>query len=410
MAPRERELTVALLSSTASWSRCLLAERRFCYRIPIVCAVFLYNPEVVHFNYGVTHPFRLERLWLTEYLCRRLGLFDGSQRVLRTFDPADRSNLRVAHSSSYLDALQGSSDGLMFPGLYRYGLGSGDNPIFPGLWDYVLHTAGGSLQGAELIVSGEARRVFHPGGGLHHAMPDRASGFCYVNDVVLAIHRLLDAGKRVFYLDLDAHHGDGVQNAFYERKDVLTLSVHQDGRTLFPGGGFVQEIGRGDGLGASVNVPLMPHMSDADYLRTWDEVIDPLFHAFGADVVVTELGADALAGDPLANLELGLRTWWEIMGRIASWDIHWLAVGGGGYDLANAMRAWTLAWAAMVGVDVPDELPPAPDRLVGCAADMSWPRDMWSSPVEGLARRPSDEVIAELIRQVREQVFPYHGL
>lgn len=372
--------------------------------------IFLYNPKVVQFDYGMTHPFRLERLWLTEYICGSLGLFSGDRGRQESFEPVARDDLLPAHDSSYLDALEGASEGLQVPGLASHGLGSGDNPVFPGLWEYSLYTAGGSLRAADLLGSGKAERVFHPGGGLHHAMPARASGFCYVNDVVLAIRRLLDEGRRVFYLDIDAHHGDGVQAAFYETNRVMTVSVHQDGRTLFPGTGFPEEVGRAEGTGFSVNVPLLPHMSDSDYMRVCEEIILPLLKAFEPDVLVTELGADSLRGDPLTNLEFGLPAWWETMERIASWKIPWLAVGGGGYDLANAMRAWSLTWMAMVEAGRPTALPAAPKELPGAAVGMSWPADFWAAPTPGSMAGPGDEAIAKVIEWVRTQVFRYHGL
>jgi acetoin utilization protein AcuC len=373
-------------------------------------AIFLYNPEVVQFDYGYSHPFRLERLWLTEHLCRQLGLFASGQGEEQGFTPARRDQLLVAHDPVYLDALQAASMGIHAPGLALLGLGSGDNPVFPGLWEYSLQTAGGTLRAAQLLLDGDVGRVFHPGGGLHHALRRRASGFCYINDVVIGIHHLLDAGRRVFYLDLDAHHGDGVERAFYDTPRVLTLSVHQDGRTLFPGSGFPHEAGEGEGTGYAVNVPLLPSMSDDAYLRVWTEVIEPLLGAFRPDVLVTELGADALEGDPLAALALHLRGWWQLLQRITGLGLPWLAIGGGGYDLANAMRAWTLAWGAMIGWEPTDALPPRPAALPGLAARMQWPEDFWSAPARSAWSSPDDDTTAAVIRQVRRQIFPLHGL
>jgi acetoin utilization protein AcuC len=375
-----------------------------------VRAIFLYNPAVVEFDYGRSHPFRLERIWLAEYLSRSLKLFDLPEVQKRSFEPALPDELRVIHDSSYLDVLQAGSAGVHLPGLGRHGLASGDNPVFPGLWEYSLYTAGGTLTGARLLAGGESRRVFHPGGGLHHALRERASGFCYVNDVALAIQLLRDQGKRVFYLDLDAHHGDGVEAAFYGTRDVLTFSIHQDGRTLFPGSGFPHETGGPEATGFAVNVPLLPGMSDPEYERVWLELVVPLLGAFAPDVVVTELGADALLGDPLTNLELSLRGWWTMLRALAALDLPWLAVGGGGYDLGNAMRAWTLAWAAMVGVEPAEDLPPRPGDLPGVAAGMRWPRDLWSAPAAPSHDRPGSEAIAGIVEEVRGHVFPSHGL
>ena len=372
--------------------------------------IFFYEPAVVQFDYGATHPFRLERIWLTEHLCRRLGLFAADRGEARGFGPARREDLMVAHDPGYLDTLETASLGLHAPAMTVFGLGSGDNPVFPGIWEYALYTVGGSLEAARAIESGAARRAFHPGGGLHHALPRRASGFCYVNDVVIAIRHLLDADRRVFYLDLDAHHGDGVESAFYDTPRVLTLSVHQDGRTLFPGTGFPHETGVGAGRGYAVNVPLLPSVSDEAYLQVWDAVIAPLIQSYRPDVLVTELGADALEGDPLAALSLQLRGWWQILRRIAALELPWLAVGGGGYHLSNAMRAWTLAWGAMVAWEPEDAMPPRPAQLPGLAAQMDWPEDFWSPPSRSSWSAPDSEATAAVIRQVRRQVFPFHGL
>jgi len=372
--------------------------------------IFLYNPAVVQYDYGSAHPFRLERIWLTEYLCRKLGLFEGPGREVRSFAPAQREDLLVAHDSIYLDVLESVSQGVHPPALFAHGLGSGDNPVFPGLWDYALHTAGGTLEAARLLAAGETTRVFHPGGGLHHALRKRASGFCYVNDVVVAIAHLLTQGKRVFYFDLDAHHGDGVEQAFYENPRAFTFSIHQDGRTLFPGSGFLNEIGRGEGTGYAANAPLLPWMADAAYLSVWEEVVEPLIRAFAPDVLVTELGADALQGDPLAAMGLRLRGWWAMMQRIAHLGLPWLAVGGGGYDLANAMRAWTLVWGAMVDWEPCERLPEPAGDLPGAARTMNWPADFWSAPVPAASAPPDGEATAMIIRQLRQHLFPHHGM
>ncbi|MCK4412758.1 MAG: acetoin utilization protein AcuC [Candidatus Eisenbacteria sp.] len=373
-------------------------------------AIFLYNPGVVQYDYGISHPFRIERVWLTEHLCRRLGLFDDPADEVRSYEAATRDELLVAHDSTYLDVLAGVSEGVYPPGLALHGLSTGDNPIFSGMWDYSLDTVGGSLTGARIIASGEAQQVFHPGGGLHHAQRQRAAGFCYVNDVVIAIDHLLAQGKRVFYLDIDAHHGDGVERVFYETPRVLNLSIHQDGRTIFPGSGFINDIGQGEGTGFSVNVPLLPSMSDESYFAVWDAIVTPLIEVFRPDVIVTELGADALQGDPLASLGLRLRGWWELLRRMAAWQLPWLAVGGGGYDLGNAMRAWTLAWGAMIAWDPVDRLPQPPAEMPGAAAGMAWPADFWSAPLAVGGARADGEVTAAIIRQVRQHVFPHHGL
>jgi acetoin utilization protein AcuC len=263
--------------------------------------------------------------------------------------------------------------------------------------------AGGSIEGAEALLRG-APRAFHPAGGLHHAMPSRASGFCHINDGVLAIERLRQAGKRVVYVDIDAHHGDGVQHAFYRTRDVLTVSIHQTGYTIFPGTGFEEEIGADEGRGFSINVPLLPGAGDRAYEQAFDELIFPAIELFRPDALVTQLGTDALIGDLLANLRMSLHGFERAIERFRDLGVPWLALGGGGYDVGNVIRAWTLAWGAMLDEKLPDDIPPL--FLTEAAA-----RGVTVSQLRGPREAPptSDrvlEALAETIRKVRESAFP----
>ncbi|MGB2983473.1 MAG: acetoin utilization protein AcuC, partial [Candidatus Bipolaricaulia bacterium] len=251
---------------------------------------------------------------------------------------------------------------------------------------------------------GRARRAFNMSGGLHHAMPSRASGFCHINDAVLAIHALLRAGKRVAYVDIDAHHGDGVEHAFYTRSDVLTISIHQTGYTIFPGSGFVEDIGDGPGEGYAVNVPLQPGAGDDAYDRALEEVVLPLLEAYAPDVLTTQLGADAIVGDAVANLRVSLRGFERSVTRFRSLDLPWIAFGGGGYDMGNVVRAWTLAWGVMVESDLPDEIP------------TTWAKRAASHGVSVPSLRGPDETPAtpdgvmkdldDVIERLRVTVFP----
>jgi acetoin utilization protein AcuC len=211
--------------------------------------------------------------------------------------------------------------------------------------------------GAGMIREGEADIAFNIAGGLHHAGRKQASGFCYVNDPVLAILVFLERGLRVMYLDIDAHHGDGVQWAFYEDPRVLTISFHQDGRTLFPGTGSVQEMGKGKGLGFSVNVPMYPGTDDSVFWEGFSRVVPRFMDQFKPDVIVSQLGVDAFWNDPLASLELTTHGFCRVISTLADQGKPWLALGGGGYHMANVARAWTLAWAMMNQVELPEEIP-----------------------------------------------------
>jgi acetoin utilization protein AcuC len=253
--------------------------------------------------------------------------------------------------------LRQANEGFLPGDAYVYGLGPGDNPIFPGLFNWSLLVTGATLQAVDFVVDGKGEIAFNIAGGLHHAMRSRASGFCYMNDPVIGIMRLLSRGKRVAYIDIDAHHGDGVQKAFYETKQVLTISLHETGYTLFPGTGFEVEIGEGEGEGYSVNLPFPPFTGDEIYLWAFEEVVPELIHAFQPDVVVTQLGVDTFYDDPLTNLRLSIRGYEKVLKRIKDLAPRWVALGGGGYNISNVVRAWTLAWAVMNGIELKEELP-----------------------------------------------------
>jgi acetoin utilization protein AcuC len=240
---------------------------------------------------------------------------------------------------------------------YSYGLGPGDNPIFLGLYDWSLLVTGATLQAVDFVSKGEGEIAFNIAGGLHHAMRSSASGFCYVNDPVIGILRLLDQGNRVAYIDIDAHHADGVEKAFYDTSRVLTISLHEAGYSLFPGTGFENEIGEGEGEGYAVNLPFPPYTDDEVYVWAFEEVVPPLIHGFKPDVVVTQLGVDTFYNDSLTNLRLTIFGFEKVVRRIKGLAPRWVALGGGGYDVSNVARAWTLAWAVMNGIELSDELP-----------------------------------------------------
>jgi acetoin utilization protein AcuC len=319
---------------------------------------FLYTDKYFAYDYGESHPLKIERLRLTYDLCAAYGLFSLADAVLIETMPASKSAFLRFHTAEYVETLKNASSNHVTRG-FSHGIGPGDNPVFPGLWEWSqLHT-GASLQCAELVSDGEIDIAFNIAGGLHHAGSAKASGFCYVNDPVLAIYHFVDLGKRVIYLDIDAHHGDGVQWAFYEDPNVLTVSFHQDGRTLFPGTGGISENGRGEGLGYSVNIPLLPGTDDDVFWQGFSAVVPVLIERFQPDVIVSQLGVDTFVDDPLAALELTTNGFCQVITCLTEAKIPWVALGGGGYNPANVARAWTLAWAIMNGIDLPDDLPEA---------------------------------------------------
>jgi len=317
---------------------------------------FLYTDDYFAYDYGPSHPLKIERLRLTHDLCRAYGILDLPGADLVEARPATEQEILEFHEPGYLDALKRASRGETRWDFAR-GLGPGDNPVFPGVWEWSLLHAGASLQAAQRVSEGKARIAFNIAGGLHHAGAGRASGFCYVNDPVLAIRHFASRGKRALYLDVDAHHGDGVQWAFYEDPRVLTVSFHQDGRTLFPGTGGLAETGKGEGEGYAVNVPMLPGTDDHVFWKGFRAVVPRLMEAFRPDVVVSQLGVDTFLADPLAALELTTHGFTRVVAYLTEKAPAWVALGGGGYNPANVARAWTLAWAAMNRVELPEELP-----------------------------------------------------
>jgi len=246
----------------------------------------------------------------------------------------------------------------------RFGYGPGDNPIFPQMHEAAALVAGASLVAAEEVLSGRAEHAFNPAGGLHHAMPARASGFCVYDDPAIAIAWLLARGvERIAYVDVDVHHGDGPQAIFYDEPRVLTISIHESGHYLFPGTGFEDETGRGEAEGTKVNVPLHPQTADGEWLEAFRENVPRRVREWRPDVLVTQLGCDTHRTDPLAHLELTTFAY-----REAAKMLHelaheaaggrWIATGGGGYQWARVVpRAWTIYFAEMAEVDLPDRLP-----------------------------------------------------
>lgn len=320
--------------------------------------VFLSSPEVWQRGHGPEHPLKPERLQRTHELLAEYGAFEAPNVRLVAPRLATKDELLLFHTAEYVDVVQALSGGERTIPAWRYGFGPGDNPIFKGMYDSEGLKVGSALQAAERLLNNECDVAFSYSGGLHHGGPALASGFCVFNDAAVAIQWLLEHGQRVAYVDIDVHHGDGVQDAFYDIDRVLTISLHQDPRTLFPGTGFVSEAGAGKGEGYCVNVPLPPYTDDDNYLWAFRQIVPPLLNRFSADVVVTQLGVDTHIQDPLASLALTTEGQSALFSRLAEMAPKWLALGGGGYAMDVVPRAWTLAVGVMAGIQWPEELPP----------------------------------------------------
>jgi acetoin utilization protein AcuC len=287
---------------------------------------------------------------------RSLGAVDFLEPPVATDDELQR-----LHTADYIAAVREFSEDPWRP--MAYGIGPGDCPPFDGMHEASARVAGGSLAATDRVLAGEVDHAFNPGGGLHHAFPARASGFCIYNDVALAVARARDAGHRVLYVDLDVHHGDGVQEMFWDDPDVLTFSIHESGLSLFPGTGFVDESGGEGARGTAVNVPLQPLSGDASWLAAAERLVPALADAFRPTFLVTQHGCDSHVLDPLAHLRLSTAAY-----RRATVLLHeiahghtggkWVATGGGGYDAYRVVpRSWALVWCAQSHVEPPVETP-----------------------------------------------------
>ncbi len=375
----------------------------------------VWTTDFLSYRLSPSHPLNPVRLDLTMRLARGLGVLDGVQ-PLEPAPAADSALLRV-HDPAYLAAVRSAPDHPFGAG---HGLGTPDNPIFADIHDASALVCGGSLLAAREIHEGRAARAINIAGGLHHAMPGQASGFCIYNDCAVAIADLLDRGvERVAYVDIDTHHGDGVQAIFYDDPRVLTVSLHQDPRTLFPGTGWPDEVGRGEAVGTSVNVALPPGTGDRGWLRAFHAVVPPLLASFGPEILVTQCGADTHVEDPLANLELsvdGHRASYQALRELAGGTAggRWLALGGGGYGLFRVVpRSWTHLLGTVLDRDI-DPDTPLPDEWVRHAAtltDMPLPSAMTDgTSVEFEPWGSGSDSVDSAIRETRRAVFPLHGL
>lgn len=341
----------------------------------VAVMLLVFGPRSTTYDFGPGHPLTPRRFGPGIDLLRAVGAEPGLAP-----EPASDADLRRCHTRSYLDVVKRfAADPYGFPAA---GIGDrGDTPPFAGMHEASAAVAGGSIRAIEMILRGDIEHAFHPGGGLHHAMADHASGFCVYDDPALAIARAREDGLRVLYLDFDVHHGDGVEALHAADPGVLTVSIHESGRTLFPGTGDADDLGHGEAAGTVVNLPLPAGTGSAVWLAAIRMVVPELAAAFGPDVIVSQHGADSHAWDPLAHLEITTGAMSEAA-RMVDLLAHrhaggrWLATGGGGYDAYRVVpRTWALTWLAGAHREVPDSTP------------LDW-RSRWESEGERYGQAP----------------------
>ena len=328
----------------------------------MTAAGFVWDVRIATHVYRDDHPLKPIRLVGVHDTLERLGVF--AQPDARVLAPraATRAEIERIHDPDYVDAVMRASrdpdDDYSEWGMAAWH----DTPPFEGMHDVSLLTTGGTLTAMEEVISGRLAVAFNGSGGLHHAMRRKASGFCIYNDPAIVCGLLADRGMKVAYVDIDAHHGDGVQTAFYETDQVLTISLHQYGfvpelgRMFFPGTGTADERGAGRGAGYSINVALPMYTDGAAYVRAFDAVVPPLLERYRPDVLVTQQGIDSHFDDPLTHLMVSSQAREHVVRHFATRKTPWVAMGGGGYSLEAVRRAWSMEFLIMLGAPIPPQL------------------------------------------------------
>ncbi len=367
--------------------------------------VLMYSDKLASFDFGPAHPFKPARAKQMMDLLLRYSLLHEKNQLIMEPDALPEEQLYLFHDRKYLELLKSAEHGVFTMEMLAAGLGTEDCPVVPGLWDFCLNASSGTCRGAAMLADGTARLVFNPLAGFHHAGRDHAEGFCYINDLAVAIMDLTRRGMRAAYIDIDVHFGNGVRDAFADRNDVLCISIHESGMSIYPWSGFVEEIGEGEGRGYSVNIPLMQGSDDQVFLGAFESVVPPLVDAFRPDVVVAVIGGDTHREDLLGHLNLTSVGYERTIRIIDSISPKLLVTGGGGYNVY-----WTLAWAAFCGLE------PA-DAYAGLIGGMMYGPESQSGTlrdqpyvVSGHLKDQCSEYARDMVAYLKRNVFPIHGI
>jgi acetoin utilization protein AcuC len=367
----------------------------------------VYSEIFQQYDFGPTHPLKPTRLKLTYELMKAIGLLSAPNVKVIAPREASREELLLFHNPEYLRLVKQMSE------VGEGYLDMGDTPVFKGCYEASALAAGASLTAVDEVMTGKATHAFNIAGGLHHAHPERASGFCIFNDPAISIAYLKKKYglQRVLYLDVDAHHGDGVMYGFYSDPSVLDIDFHEDGRDLFPGTGFTRETGEGDAVGLKINVPLSPFSNDETYLSLFREIVPIAVREFRPQMLLLQCGADSHANDLLAHLQITTRTYREVVKTM-----HELAhevaegrlviFGGGGYNIANVARAWTAAACVLANYDLPKATPKSWrkmfEALVGEDAPELMDSDSEAKP--GLTRGQVRDQTSAILQDLRTRI------
>ena len=370
--------------------------------------LLIYGAELTAAQYSDLHPFRHERAAVFRELLHRY--YDLKSIAVESPAPINEELLYLFHTRPYIELLKKADKGEFDRAMLDAGLGTDDNPVFRGMFRTLLLIAGGTYRGAMALAEGEAQTVFDPLAGLHHAKPDHASGFCYVNDIAVAMTALVRMGLRVASVDIDVHHGDGVQEAFYGTERALTISFHEYGAAFFPMTGLEIETGIGRGTGYNVNIPLRAGTDDDVYVPAFEAIVPPLLGAFKPDVVFAQIGGDLHREDPLAHLNVTANGYKRVVEAIVAASPKLIAMGGGGYNVYKTASLWAVAWSVLSGT-APE------DKFTGLVGGMMYGPEATAGKLDeppfvlnGVEKELCADRAARAVNYIKENVFPVHGI
>ncbi len=372
--------------------------------------ILIYSEELANVEYSPTHPFKPVRARQMYDLLNRYSLIGHSNQEVILPEPLPEDLLYLFHTREYIDALKVCDKGEFDLALLEFGLGTHDNPIFKDLYTFSIQASGGTYLAAQKLVQDDARVAFNPIGGFHHAMSDHAEGFCYINDIAVTLLDLANKGYKTAYIDIDVHHGDGVQSAFYDDDRVLTISIHESGHSLFPGSGYENEIGRGKGEGYNINIPVLKDTDDEVYVYAFEGIVPPLLKKFDADVVCVQVGGDGHRDDPLAHLNLTSNGYSRVLRIINENAKKIVATGGGGYNLFKTSALWALAWSVFCDIEPLDDFAGSvggmmygPESEAGSLFDEPY-------AIGGFEKDQCYQHVTDVIRYIKKIVYPLHGI